>query len=75
MKTQKEYAEDLISEMYQFLPSGNLLVAKFCAIKTCKYLIQNLPNVNNTPPINRLEDSKYSFFWMGVISEIEKTKL
>lgn len=65
-------ADELMQRMFNFIhlengsPSIELLSAKFCAMVTCDYLIDILPNINETPPIHRKDEIMYQQYWMGV---------
>lgn len=79
--SQKKDAELLIGEMFSFIPisekgvTHSLLSAKYCAKVACDFLIKSLPNINETPPIKRQVENKYSQYWRGVKSEIEEYKV
>ncbi len=73
-------AEELVQRMFSFISikgegvTNALISAKFCAKVACDYLIDNLPNINETAPINRLEEQKYKQYWMGVKGELDKIR-
>lgn len=77
---QQSDADELMQRMFSFIsldkkfPAGALISAKFCAKVACDYLIENLPNINNTPPIKRKEERAYRQYWNGVKSKLENFK-
>jgi hypothetical protein len=80
MLTPKEKANELISEMFKFIPLINensnqsLISAKYCAKVLVDQLIKILPNINETPPIKRVSEDKYFQYWMSVEIELSKIK-
>ena len=72
IEIQKD-ADELMQRMFSFVEASNsgIISAKFCARVACDYLIETLPNINDTPPIHRKEERKYRQHWMGVKSKLE----
>ena len=70
-------ADELMQRMFSFIhiekgsESSGLVSAKFCAMVACDYLIDRLPNINETPPIHRKDESTYKQYWMGVKRKLD----
>lgn len=80
-ENQQLDAEELIQKMFSFIPikeespSSAIISAKFCAKVACDYLIDKLPNINDTPPIKRKGEEMYKQYWTGVKNKIESFKV
>lgn len=77
---QQSDIDELMGRMFSFIPleekspTSALISAKFCAMVACDYLIEKLPNINDTPPDFRNDVSTYSQYWREVKSKIDKHK-
>jgi len=60
----------VLSEEKKFVVIENL--AKQFALTAIDLKIEDLPSINNTPPVKRLDDKFYLQYWNIVKQEIEK---
>ena len=80
MEHQKMDADELMHRMFSFIPlsekhtSSAIISAKFCAKVACDYLMETLPNINETPPNSRKDERFYKQYWNGVKYELEQFK-
>ena len=77
--TPKEKAKELRDKMYLKIPSvydptglPHYPIAKKMALIAVDEIIDLLPNINLTPPIQRKSDEFYFQYWHNVKQEIEK---
>jgi hypothetical protein len=80
MEHQKMDANELMERMFSFIPiskkhaTSAIISAKYCAKVACDYLIETLPNINETPPDSRNDERTYKQYWRGVKIELAQFK-
>jgi hypothetical protein len=70
--TPKDKARELFGKMYShFRTRAELDICRQCALIAVDEIIDLLPNINLTPPIQRRPDEFYFQYWVIVKQEIE----